>query len=551
MNGKAVFQNRISRAAALKTAGFVLLMALCVLLVYYWRVFYYLDARGVSALPLTAGVCGIAAGLYAAALLCVRLCRGFAPRAALVVFGCGLLFVFANPPMQVPDEGQHYLRAYRISEGVFDFDASRAYPADVDRLMEAFPGAWVNGHTSAGTRTNSEGAQEIYDTSGYALKQYGESGEVSGIADGFAAYFSGAAAKAHTAEPWSFVLLPYLAAAPAMALARLFGFAALGCLYAGRIANLAVYALLCWAALRRCQKYRAVFLTVMLLPLSLYMAASLNYDAILLGCCYFLATYFFDREIDGKGLAAFAAVFLLTNAIKPWINLLWLAALCFIPKSGWKAKCRRWQLATGCAAAAVLLSRGIDWYGAAFRMNYGVIGRQMEAADMLGQLKFVLANPLRYIAVLAGTLYENNLYLGQMGVFGALDLPIGFLNLCSPLVLALGCVLAVPRADTVRLGRAAGIGAYGIVYAAGALTAMYITWTPVGMVRIIGFQARYLLPVFLLGGAALSGLLSRLLVPAGGAEKRENLALGVCGCFAVLGALLLWQHYFIGPVYTI
>ena len=61
-------------------------------------------------------------------------------------------------------------------------------------------------------------------------------------------------------------------------------------------------------------------------------------------------------------------------------------------------------------------------------------------------------------------------------------------------------------------------------------------------------KAVFLLFLF---GAALSGLLSRLLVPAGGAEKRENLALGVCGCFAVLGALLLWQHYFIGPVYTI
>lgn len=543
--------NRINRAAVWKIGGFAALEALCVLLVYYWRVFYYLDARGIAALPLTAAVCGLAAALYAAALLTARYAKSVPAGAAVVLFCCGLLFVFLDPPMQVPDEGQHYLRAYRISQGIFDFDASRAYPADVDRLMEAFPGAWVNGHVSMGVQENADGEEEYYDTTGYALKQTGEDGPVSGIADGFAQYFSGAAADKQVAEPWSFVILPYLAAAPAMALARLLGLGALGSLYAGRIANLAVYVLLCTAALRRCKKYRAVFLTVMLLPMSLYMAASLNYDAILLGCCYLLATWFFDREIGGRELAAFTAVFLLANAIKPWINLLWLAALLFIPREGWHTKLRRWQLALGCIVLAALLSRGIDWYGAAFRSNYGVIGRQMADADMLGQLKFILSNPLRYLAVLAGTLYENELYLSQLGVFGALDLPVGFVNLFSPLVLGLSCVLAMPRAGTVRLRRTAGLAVYSVVYAAGALTAIYITWTPVGMVRIIGFQARYLLPVLLLGGTALSGLLSRALAPAAALPRREKAALVLAGCFAVLAAALLWQHYYIGPVYTI
>ena len=36
-----------------------------------------------------------------------------------------------------------------------------------------------------------------------------------------------------------------------------------------------------------------------------------------------------------------------------------------------------------------------------------------------------------------------------------------------------------------------------LVYAAGAMAAMYITYTPVGMVRIVGLQARYFLCVWL------------------------------------------------------
>ena len=61
-----------------------------------------------------------------------------------------------------------------------------------------------------------------------------------------------------------------------MVLARVVGFGALGCFYAGRLANLAVYALLCWLALRNCRRYKPVFLAVMLLPLSLYIGASCN-----------------------------------------------------------------------------------------------------------------------------------------------------------------------------------------------------------------------------------------------------------------------------------
>ena len=58
-----------------------------------------------------------------------------------------------QPAAATPDEADHYLRTYAISTGHFDFDASRTYPDDVAYLLEAFPGAWVNAHTSAGVGT--------------------------------------------------------------------------------------------------------------------------------------------------------------------------------------------------------------------------------------------------------------------------------------------------------------------------------------------------------------------------------------------------------------
>ncbi len=106
-------------------------MGLCavagVIVSYYWRVFYGLDARGVPPLQIT-GLCVVLAMAAGAAALLLRHCKDFAKRGACCILLCGALFAFANPPLQTPDETDHYLRTYAISMGRFDFDASEATP---------------------------------------------------------------------------------------------------------------------------------------------------------------------------------------------------------------------------------------------------------------------------------------------------------------------------------------------------------------------------------------------------------------------------------------
>ena len=530
--------------------GLAPVTALAVGLVYYWRVFYSFDRMAAGLFTLLA--CTVAWALYLAVFLAVRFGRSFAGRAAVCIFACGALFCFANPPLQAPDETDHYLRSYAISLGRLDFDADRGYPGDVDRLLAAFPGAWVNAHTSVGWGENSQGAEAPYDSSGYALKQWGEDGEVLSVADSFAQYLSGEPAKEKVTEPISLMILPFVPQALGMVLARLVGLGALGCLYAGRLANLACYTLLCWLALRGCRRYQPVFLGVMLLPLSLYMAASLSYDATLLGFYYLVASYYCRDEIRDRDVYAFFAAFVLMNVAKPYINLLWIVLPLILPRRAWKTRWKKWQVALAGLAAALLVTRFIEWYGVAFRHNYGTIERMIEGVEQLPQLAFILSNPLRYIAVLFGTLYENEFFIGQLGVFGSLDLPIPLLNILCPAVLLFCAALSVHEKSSLRPLPAAGLGALGVVYIAGAMTAMYITYTPVGMVRVIGLQARYFLPVFLMLLVLVAALLSHVLEPKlAGTGKALNVALVTAGGTAVLGAVLLFQHWFIGPVYTI
>ena len=57
--------------------------------------------------------------------------------------------------------------------------------------------------------------------------------------------------------------------------------------------------------------------------------------------------------------------------------------------------------------------------------------------------------------------------------------------------------------------------------------------------------------VWLLLAVGVAALIRRALKPALTAERGEALALPLCGWYAFAGAVLLFQHYFIGPVYVI
>ena len=494
--------------------------------------------------------------LAGAAALALRRVRDFAKKGAACILLCGVLFAFANPPMQTPDETDHYLRTYAISMGRFDFDAQRGYPEDVDELVAAFPGAWVNAHTSAGLGTDPDThAEQPFNSAGYALKQYGKDGRVESIRDSFEQYLTWLyrdSVPQRVTEPVSFLILPFLPGALGMALARLFGLGALGCLYGGRLVNLLAYTALCYAALRSAHKCRPAFLCIMLMPMSLYMGASLSYDATLLGCYYLMLALLTRDEWNDKTALFYALACVFANGTKPYINLLWVVLPLVLRKSEWKVRFSRTVYAVLTAAGALALTLGVEQYGTLLRHNYGAIARQGGTTVNGGaQLLFVLKNPLRYIAVLLGTLYENDGFLGQLGLFGWKDMPIAFISITAPPVLLAAAMLCTAQTDTLGRRRMGWLGVFGLVYAVGAMTAMYITYTPVGMVRIVGLQTRYFLPVWLLLVLAAAAVLRRVLAPRLTAAKGEALAATLCGWYAFAGAVLLFQHYFVGPVYTI
>lgn len=524
-----------------------------VLWAYYWRVFFYLDSR-VSPLVPTLG-CVALCLLVVLAAAGLRRLRTLPAKGAVCLLLCGALFCFANPPLQTPDETDHYLRTYAISMGRFDFDYDRTYPDDVAALVEAFPGGWVNAHTSVGVGTDPDtGEEKPYDTAGYALKQYGSDGAIESITDSFAQYFAtkDTPAEEPVHEPVSFLILPFVPGAIGMAVARLLGFGALGCLYGGRLGNLLAYTAICWLALRQAQKYRPALLGVMLLPLSLFMGGSLSYDATLLACYYLMISLLLRDEWTTKTAGLYLAACLFVSVAKPYLNLLWVVLFLLVPLRAWRAKGRRWHWALGALAGSLAVTMATETYGRVLRYHYPVIARQGgEAVSGMEQLLFVLSNPLRSVATFWGTLCENEFFIGQLGLLGWKDMPVQALNLLGPVMLLAAALLCAPQTPTLGRRRCAGLGVFAVVYALGAIAAMYITYTPVAMVRVVGLQARYFLPVFLILTLLAAPVLRRVLAPAVSTERAERLAVPLFAAHALFGAVLLFQHYYVGPFYTI
>ena len=347
-------------------------------------------------------------------------------------------------------------------------------------------------------------------------------------------------------------MLPFLPGALGMAAARLLGLGALGCLYGGRLGNLLAYTAICWLALRQAQKYRPALLGVMLLPLSLFMGGSLSYDATLLACYYLMIALLLRGDWTTSTAVLYLAACTFVSVAKPYLNLLWVPLVLLVPLHAWHARGRRWQWTLGCLAGALAAAAATETYGRVMRHNYPVIARQGgEAVGGMEQLIFVLSNPLRSMATFWGTLCENEFFIGQLGVFGWKDLPIQALNLLGPVMLLGAALLCAPQTPALGRRRCAGLGVFAALYGLGAIAAMYITYTPVAMVRVVGLQARYFLPVFLVLVLLAAPLLRRLLVPALPAARAECLAVPLFGAHALFGAVLLFQHYFVGPFYTI
>ena len=187
----------------------------------------------------------------------------------------GLLLVFVTPPMAVPDENTHFVNAYAFSKGIFFPDVvngqvgiriSKTIVDLIDTNKDKFTG-FENRQNYKQFYLDSWFEQDptemVFYVSQRTINPIGYI--VSGIGMAFGSFIS---------KPFS-VNTPY------------------NLLLFGRIFNLMFYIYITYWAIKITPFYKRTMLLLSLMPMSIFLAASLSYDAIIIPVCFLLFSYWY------------------------------------------------------------------------------------------------------------------------------------------------------------------------------------------------------------------------------------------------------------------
>ncbi len=433
----------------------------------------------------------------------------------------GLIMMIITPPLQVPDEPAHLFRSYQVAE----FNWFKI-PDNIPRGLASLADSCQRMNFSTHEKTKPS---EILSFSSIPLDR----------------------GDRVTRDSPNYIL-PYFPQAIGIIIAKILNLNILWHFYLARLFNLAVTLLLIFLAIRITPVFKWIFAIVGILPMSLYQFASLSYDATTIALSLLLLSLilhraFTDSQIKGlRFWVPLLVVTILLAASKPPYFLVLLSFLIIpVVKTG---SLRRYILIfTGLLISAMVVSQlwsparkaiqklalegfsypstlmaslpedyfpdrtGGRYPRMAFALpllphddapdNPAVTGAQNIAQnpiDPMGQVKFILTNPVEYAGILLRTLRESgNLYVvSVIGLFGWIDTQVPDLIAYLYLLLLIILALLTPVKGIVinRKQKAILFLTFLICYLL-IETALYLYCNPIGSPKIIAVQGRYFIAV--------------------------------------------------------
>jgi uncharacterized membrane protein len=291
------------------------------------------------------------------------------------------------------------------------------------------------------------------------------------------------------------------------------GMPALAGLFLGRLLNLAAWIVLVYFAIRLIPFGKWALFVMAVIPMSIFMAASLSPDAVLNGITFLFVAWClrlaYEKERLKRGDVAFllgALVYIaLTKLIYLPIGLLMLLipakkfpALSFLSPS-------RSKLLILAALASISGAIGLAWGRVASPSQLAqidIINQVMHAnIQPKTQVLFVLTHPIAYVVVLWNTFLTNNadgVIQGYLGILGWLDtmLPLWVMLLEAGLIIFLLLAVRSRHAITKR-GKIMTFLLLGLLMGLAA-SALYAFYTSVKYITVIGLQGRYFIPIVVL-----------------------------------------------------
>lgn len=253
----------------------------------------------------------------------------------------GVMYLAVMPGLSAPDELSHYSTAYRISSNMM-LEDPLIRPAGLTAVRAVdYPLEDMNGVKTPLVPDDEESVPEVLgnpvkQTTYRAAKDWNRRYAFS------TKPVASAIPDVHTTPVF------YLPQAIGFSLARALGLGTMGLLFLGKFLNLCCYVALTALAVRTTPLGKGWFAAAGLLPMSVSLAASLSYDAGLIGTVFLFTALIFKlaygaEEIRARDLFALCALAALFGPCKlvyaPLILLLWLVPARVFGGGGKKLLC--------------------------------------------------------------------------------------------------------------------------------------------------------------------------------------------------------------------
>ena len=218
----------------------------------------------------------------------------------------GVLYLAVMPGLSAPDELSHYSTAYRISSTML-FEDPLIRPAGLTAVRASdYPLEDMNG---VKTPEIPDDTEEIPEVLGNPVKQT----TYRAVKDWEKRYAFSTKPVASPIPDVKTTPVFYLPQAIGFSIARVLGLGAVGLLFLGKFLNLCCYVVLTALAVRTTPIGKSWFTAAGLLPMSLHLAASLSYDAGLIGTVFLFTALVFKlaygtEEIRARELIALCAL---------------------------------------------------------------------------------------------------------------------------------------------------------------------------------------------------------------------------------------------------
>jgi uncharacterized membrane protein len=399
----------------------------------------------------------------------------------LIALLFGTCLVLLIPPFQGADEPYHFLRAYQVTEGeLVDHQQDvRGYAGGY--LPESLYNVWLP-----------------FSKIGFHPSIKASLGQIRGAMhiplrpdDRIFITFPNTAHYCPTG---------YLPQCAGILLGRILRLPPLAMLYLGREANLLVWTALGYGSLRLAPAIARPMLILLLMPMSLWVAATFSADPVTNGlaslftaliCNFFIAE---PGSLKGKSVALLLLI-TLPLSISKLVYMPLLALLLLIPCRNFGRPQKR--LAAIGLILAINFAVWAGWVRASSGLDTRIsISRIVSPHAQLDQLE---QNPGRAPQLVLRTLEKRGRsylqsYVGLIGWFD-LYLPSAFVA-AYLVLLTFACWVSQDSPALPSPGRAASVVLPAVLISISSIALLsYLYWSPVGFDFIDGIHGRYLIPL--------------------------------------------------------